>query len=638
MKIQALSLFLSVSLLGPLARVATAAELGVVSTQPARHVLNAARDTDIVVDFDRAVDPTTLPPASKTFLVFGRNTGPAAGSFTLESANQRVRFTPVEPFAAGEDVTVVLTEDLKAADGSFLRTEGYAWQFKTATKRSSRTFHELDEFSNRTGSSTTRIYGSQAADYDNDGWIDLATINEDSSDVRVFLSLADGTGLFGPMLLPPSQTGTLPSPNEAADFDLDGEIDIVTCNTVSGNVSVLLGDGDGTFRPQSLYTVGFGPHGIAVLEANGDGYPDIATSNTGSNDVAVILNDGTGHFGAPTFFNGGGRAEYALGAGDMDNDGIFDLVVGNRGSQNVVVFLSNGDGTFVQAGTRPAGGWVWMTQLGDVNGDGDLDVSCANGETGNGSILLGNGSGGIGAPQTETTGSNAVATDLGDMDGDGDLDWVLACFGGAVWDMFVNDGAGNFSFDQDFDAAAAASCAGMLDFDMDGDLDLSLTDELADLVTLMKNDYSGEPYCFGDGSSLACPCGNESASGAGEGCANSTGPGGLLTASGAASITSDDLVITASQLPANQFGIVYAGLNPTQIPFGDGHRCVGGGIVRFGVKSSGGSGSFSQSSAASILGLSPGDTRRFQGWFRDPMGPCGTAFNLTNALAVVFAP
>ena len=617
---------------------ATAAELTVVAIQPARHELAAPRDVDVVVDFDRAVDPASLPPNATTFLVFGKHTGPASGAFALENGGSRVRFTPVEPFAAGEDVVVLLTEDLRAVDGSFLRTAGYAWQFRTLTKPSSRTFHELDEFSNHTSSSTTRIYGSQAADYDNDGWIDLATINEDSSDVRVFLSLGDGTGLFGSMLLPPSPTGDVPSPNETADFDLDGEIDIVTCNTGSGNVSVLLGDGDGTFQPQSQYAVGFGPHGIAVLDANGDGYADIATSNTGSNNVALLLNDGTGHFGAPSFFNGGGRAEYALGAGDMNNDGIFDLVVGNRGSQTVVVHLSDGNGGFTQAGSRPSGGWVWMIQLGDVNGDGDLDVSCANGESGNGSILLGDGAGGLSNPQVDATGSNAVATDLGDLDGDGDLDWIVACFGGAEWDMFVNDGAGSFTFDQDFDAAAAASCAGMFDFDMDGDLDLALTDELADLVTLMKNDYSGEPYCFGDGSGLACPCANASAPGAGEGCRNSTGAGGLIDATGSGSVGADDLVARVAQLPANQNGLVYCGLNASQLPFGDGHRCVGGGIVRFPVKNSGPGGSFAQTGIASFLGLSPGETRRFQGWYRDPMGPCGSAFNLTNALSVVFAP
>ncbi len=637
MKILGLSCLAPFALLGA-TPAAIAADLAVLATQPARHELAVPRDTDVVVDFDRAVDPASLPPAAATFLVFGKQTGPAAGTFALENGGLRVRFTPAEPFAAGEDVVVVVTEDLQAVDGSFVRTAGYAWQFRTLTKPSSRTFHELDEFSNHTSSATTRIYGSQTADYDNDGWIDLATINEDSSDVRVFLSLGDGTGLFGPMLLPPSPTGSIPSPNEAADFDLDGEIDIVTCNTSSGNVSVLLGDGDGTFQPQSLYTVGFGPHGIAVLEANGDGYPDIATSNTGSTNVALILNDGTGHFGAPTFFNGGGRSEYALGAGDMNNDGIFDLVVGNRGSQTVVVHLSNGNGVFTQAGSRPAGGWVWMIQLGDVNGDGNLDVSCANGESANGSILLGDGAGGLSVAQLDATGSNAVATDLGDLDGDGDLDWIVACFGGAEWDMFVNDGAGNFAFDQDFDAAAAASCAGMVDFDMDGDLDLALTDELADLVTLMKNDYSGVPYCFGDGSSLACPCSNESALGAGEGCRNSTGLGGVIDATGAGSVGADDLVARVVQLPLNQNGLVYSGLNTSQLPFGDGHRCIGGGIVRFPVKNSGSSGSFSQQSIASMLGLAPGETRRLQGWYRDPMGPCGTAFNLTNALTVVFAP
>ena len=612
------------------------AQLSVLSTSPSSNALEIEADATIAVQFDRALDASSLPPTTASVFVFGRNQGPVPGSITLEDGDKRLRFIPSESLLAGNDVTVLLTHQVQAADSSFLRSAGYAFRFRVRTTPTDLVFHSFDLFSNRDTSSTTRLYGAAAVDLDDDGWIDLATVNEDSGDVRVFASLGQGEGSFGNMVTPFAPVGSVPSPNEAADFNRDGLVDLCTANASGADVSVLFGNGDGTFQPQQSHAVGNGPHGLVVLEANGDGWPDIATSNTASNDVALLLNDGSGGFLAASFFDGGGNGEYALATGDMNGDGIFDLVVGNRSSSSVTVHLGNGDGTFTQSDTRDAGGSVWMMVSGDVNGDGHLDVSCANSGSDNGSILLGDGTGGLGAASTVQTGNHVVATDLGDLDGDGDLDWVLSCFGGGIWELFENDGTGSFTSQRVFNATNNASCAVMLDIDRDGDLDLALTDEIADQVRIEKNGWSGAPYCFGDGSALACPCANPG--GTGEGCRNSTGSGGLLSATGAGSISDDDLAIVASNLPNNQNGLIYAGLNPIQAPFGDGHRCVAGAIVRFPVRNAGSGGSFTEANVASNLGLLAGETRRFQAWFRDPMGPCGSGHNLTHALAVTFAP
>ncbi len=154
---------------------------------------------------------------------------------------------------------------------------------------------------------------------------------------------------------------------------------------------------------------------------------------------------------------------------------------------------------------------------------------------------------------------------------------------------------------------------------------------------------TGEPYCFGWG----CACGNDDYSG---GCANSTGAGAFLGGAGSESVTADDLVLSVAGLPANQFGIVFMGGGQTELPFGDGLQCVGAGglgLFRYNPpQSSGGSGTItlgpgiaarSQSFPANGR-IDAGETWYFQGWYRDPMGPCGSAFNLSNALAVSFAP
>jgi hypothetical protein len=153
---------------------------------------------------------------------------------------------------------------------------------------------------------------------------------------------------------------------------------------------------------------------------------------------------------------------------------------------------------------------------------------------------------------------------------------------------------------------------------------------------------SGTAYCFGDGSGTTCPCGNPGA--AGEGCANSSGAGGLLSSSGTNSVSVDDLLFEGSQLLPGQPALLFGGLNQVNsgagILFGDGLRCAGGNIVRLGVRvpNASGQATWGPGLAASAAYVS-GDTRNFQGWYRDPAGsPCGTAFNLTNGISVTFQP
>ncbi len=109
-------------------------------------------------------------------------------------------------------------------------------------------------------------------------------------------------------------------------------------------------------------------------------------------------------------------------------------------------------------------------------------------------------------------------------------------------------------------------------------------------------------------------------------------------------------MLTISHLPPDQFGLFYMGGGQTQFPFGDGFRCVGsGGVGLFRYKpphSSGsagmltlGPGIVARSQSFPMSGhIDAGETWYFQGWYRDPLGPCGTAFNLSSALAVTFAP
>ena len=394
---------------------------------------------------------------------------------------------------------VILSHDLQGTDGASLRAAGYSYQFWTAAAPSAMSFREIGVLETRDGR-LTRAYGGSASDLNGDGWLDLCLVNEVSADVRVFLNRADGTGLYEPLLEPAFPVGEGASPNEPSDFNHDGNVDLCVANTGEDSVSVLLGNGDGTFGPQQEIIVGGTPRGIAVLDADGDGDVDIVSTSDTASHLALLVNDGAGVFGEPVFFEAGGtRSEWALAASDMNDDGILDLVIGNRRgggvSGEIVINLGNGDGTFTALPEAYLTiGRVWMLVTGDVNGDGSEDVALASINNGNAAvqgaaILLGNGDGTL-QPAVEypISALDPTSTDLGDLDGDGDLDWSVGAstFPGK-WSVFENDGEGVFTLVEEIPAPSSASCTLMLDFDNDRDLDLALVDEIRDLVILMES-------------------------------------------------------------------------------------------------------------------------------------------------------
>jgi hypothetical protein len=471
----------------PLAASAAAVSgtLDVISVEPSPRSIGAAPTAVIRATFDRPVDPATF--TTDRFWGFGRISGAVRGAFAFSADALTVTLVPDHPLASGELVTVYLAHDLLGQDASPLRPGGWSWQFWTEARPGGFDFAPIATMSTRTIPTVgTRAYGGIATDLDRDGWPDLTIVNEDSEDLRVFLNAADGTGAYEPFLQPTFPVGDRASPSEPSDFDRDGVADVCVANIDDNTVSILLGNGDGTFAPQQLVAVGLAPRGIAVLDADGDGDVDVVNTNASSSNLSLLRNSGAGVFAPPVFFEGGGAGEWGLGAADFDEDGLLDLAVGARTSETIVIQRARGDGSFQLATTNPAGGSVWMLACGDVNGDGHDDVVTGNSTDNTGSILLGNGAGDLQPPVIHATDPFPLGTDVGDLDGDGDLDWITSSFSGD-WFIFENGGAGDFAFRLEINAPSAASCALAVDVDVDGDLDLALIDEIADVVVLLRN-------------------------------------------------------------------------------------------------------------------------------------------------------
>jgi len=145
-------------------------------------------------------------------------------------------------------------------------------------------------------------------------------------------------------------------------------------------------------------------------------------------------------------------------------------------------------------------------------------------------------------------------------------------------------------------------------------------------------------FCFGDGSGTACPCGNASAPSAQAGCLNSLGTGGVLVATGNASIAADTLMLTASGMP-NSSALYFQGTSAssagTGTVFGDGLRCAAGSVIRLGTKVNAGGASqypLAGDPSISVRGANAaGNVRTYQVWYRNAAAYCTVStFNVTN--------
>jgi hypothetical protein len=321
------------------------------------------------------------------------------------------------------------------------------------------------------------------------GKIDLVVANSGSNNVSVLLGNGDGTFQAAVNY----DVGSGPQLVATGDFNGDGKTDLVVANSGSNNVSVLLGNGDGTFQTAVNYDVGSGPQFVATGDFNGDGKLDLVVANSGGTSVSVLLGNGDGTFQIPLDF-AVGVAPFSVAVGDFNGDDKLDLAVVSFGS-SVNVLLGNGDGTFQPAVAYPAGNVVTISVVAaDFNGDGKLDLAVANISTGNVgpgsvSVLLGNGDGTFQPAVAYSVGSNTDSATIaaGDFNGDGKLDLVVATAGTDLSNninLLLGNGDGTFQAAVNYGAGSNFSVV-PADFNGDGRLDVAVVGPVSSAVSAL---------------------------------------------------------------------------------------------------------------------------------------------------------
>jgi hypothetical protein len=332
----------------------------------------------------------------------------------------------------------------------------------------------------------TRPDSVALADVNGDGLPDLIVANAGSDTVSVLLGNGDGS--FRPARN--YAVGHEPGSVVVADLTGDGKEDIVAADYGSGTVSVLLGNGDGSFQAARDYAAGAGPISVAAADFTGDGIPDLVVVNRASGTVSVLLGSGDGSFQAPRGFAVGSQP-VAVAVADLTGDGIPDLVVANKASDTVSVLLGNGDGTFQPQQTFATGIFPDAVAVADVNGDGKPDLVVANSGDNTVSVLLGNGDGTFQQQQSFATGVFPDAVAVADVNGDGKPDLVVANESSDNVSVLLGNGDGTFQTQRTFAVGSSPGAVAVADVNGDGKPDLIVANATSDNVSVLPGAGDG---------------------------------------------------------------------------------------------------------------------------------------------------
>ncbi|MGH9308587.1 MAG: FG-GAP-like repeat-containing protein [Vicinamibacterales bacterium] len=347
---------------------------------------------------------------------------------------------------------------------------------------------------------TRSVYASSAgaraiatADFDRNGWPDVAHANFGRNTVTVLLNrIAGATGLRAAIEQP---VGAGPFDMTTADFNLDGAADLAVANADGHSLSILIGRGDGRFTRTDVAAPG-GPRGVASADMNRDGRADLVYTGFTGNRVQVLLGDGRGGFVAGAALAGFASHPQGVAAADFNRDGTRDLAVTYASARGGLAIVSMDRSGRPTASLIPGPANLNLAVAGDFNRDGWLDVAAASTANNAVEIFVGSGSGMRHAASYSTGGSPRGMRAV-DINHDGRLDLVTANRNADTVSIFV--GSGTSAFDRiDLPAGGGSRDVVAADFNQDGRLDLATgnQDEATTTVLFNDTDFVRAAYVF----------------------------------------------------------------------------------------------------------------------------------------------
>jgi hypothetical protein len=283
--------------------------------------------------------------------------------------------------------------------------------------------------------------------------------------------------------------GKNPTTVTAGDLNHDSFTDLMTTNIASNTLSILLGNGDGTFQNHVQLHVCQEPRSLVMNDFNRDGHADVALACSGGDEIEILLGHGNGKFEEGQHYPVH-RAPVSLASEDVNGDQHPDLVVALR-NDKVKVFLGNGTGEFRHGAQYEYGDTPTSVALSDLNGDGKLDLIVTNGgPMSHGvSVWLGNGDGSFRDPKDYPAGRRPLGVSLADFNNDRHSD--LLVINGEKDSFTALLGNGNATFQAGKDSGANAGPNFGLARDFNGDH----VEDVA-IVNLQSSDLS---ILFGKG-------------------------------------------------------------------------------------------------------------------------------------------
>ncbi|MEO9849450.1 MAG: FG-GAP-like repeat-containing protein, partial [Reichenbachiella sp.] len=447
-----------------------------------RAEVTAASGTELTVTVPAGASYRPITVLTNSLIAYSKApfevTFPGGGNIDVNSFDSKLNFSTTNSpssIAIG-DLDGDGLADLVAAN---LQTHNISILRNTTVNAQDIQFAQKDDYA--TGSRPKAI---AMGDFDGDGKLDLAVVNDDGNSISLLRNTTNGIGNISFDDKIDYLTGLRPYSIQVGDLDGDGRADLVVANSSGNTLSIFRNTSTGAgvviFATKLEYNTGIGPVSIAITDMDSDGKVDLAVSNRSSNTVSVFKNTspgaGTISYEAKVDYEAGVRP-YSIASGDLDGDGKTDLAVANHDGNSISLFRNTSAGmndiNFAQKVdySIPESGPQFVS-IGDLDGDGKPDLAVANNYS-NTVAVLKNTSPNEGTIRYNTNvhyelGASSESVAIGDLNGDNKDDLAVANFNAVS--IFINNttltGFLDFGFTEQTGPATIDVINGIIDIEV----------------------------------------------------------------------------------------------------------------------------------------------------------------------------